>query len=103
MTWHARLREAGAAGTDWKSATITLAVQAAIVEQGVVLGRRAILRDLIVAGLLVNPCHDSVDPKIAYNPVTHPKALARPAVQNIVDWIVAESTHQNRWQLYWAS
>jgi LysR family glycine cleavage system transcriptional activator len=68
-----------------------LAVQAAIAGQGVVLGSRPILHDLIGAGLLVNPFDVTLETSIGYDVVTTREALERPTVQRFVDWIASET------------
>lgn len=99
MTWQGWLKEVGAADVDWKKGVrfsdYNLAVQAAIAGQGVVLGSLPVLHDLIAAGLLINPFREVVDPMIGYDLVADHNALARPAVQHFVDWIIAEAAHQS--------
>ena len=99
MTWQGWLKEVGVTDIDCKRGTTfsdyNLAVQAAIAGQGVVLGSLPVLHDLMTAGLLVNPFRESVDPKIGYDLVADPGALARPAVQGFADWIVAEAALQS--------
>jgi LysR family glycine cleavage system transcriptional activator len=68
-----------------------LAVQAAIAGQGVVLGSLPILRNLVVANLLVSPLPDVVATDIGYDLVTTERALARAEVTRFVDWIIEQA------------
>ena len=65
-----------------------LMVQAAIAGQGVILGSRPVLGDLLEAGLLVDPIPESAVTDIGYDLVTTDTALARAEVASFRDWIV---------------
>lgn len=67
----------------------TVAIQAAIAGQGVVLGSRPIVRDALDAGLLVAPFAESVKVPQGYEVVATAEALERPEVAAFVDWIRA--------------
>ena len=70
----------------------TVALQAAIAGQGVVLGSRPIVRDALEAALLVMPCTESVKVQEGYEVVTTQEALERPEVAAFVAWIRAAAT-----------
>lgn len=74
----------------------TLAVQAAVAGQGVVLGSLPILRGLVDAGLLVGPFAATVETDIGYDIVTTEESLRRREVRSFVDWIVAEARADDR-------
>ena len=67
----------------------TVALQAAIAGQGVVLGSRPIVQDALDAGLLVAPFAESVKIEQGYEVVATQDALARPEVAAFVAWIQA--------------
>jgi LysR family glycine cleavage system transcriptional activator len=67
----------------------TVALQAAIAGQGVLLGSRPIVQDGLDAGVLVAPLPDSVKIDLGYDVVTTAGALERPEVAAFVDWIRA--------------
>ncbi len=67
----------------------TVALQAAIAGQGVVLGSRPIVQDALDAGLLVAPFAVSVRIEQGYEVVATQEALARPEVAAFVAWIRA--------------
>lgn len=68
----------------------TLAVQAAIAGQGVVLGSWPIVRDALDGNLLVSPFRERVRPEVGYDLVATRTALARPEVAAFVAWILEE-------------
>lgn len=70
----------------------TVALQAAIAGQGVVLGSRPIVRDALEAALLVTPCAESVKVREGYEVVATEGALGRPEVAAFVAWIRAAAT-----------
>eukprot|EP01036_Dinobryon_divergens_P006428 gene6428-8533_t len=72
------------------------AASRSIAGQGVVIGSVPVLHDLIVAGLLVNPFPEIVEPRIGYDLLIGPQASGRPEVQRFAAWIVAEAADQ-RW------
>jgi LysR family glycine cleavage system transcriptional activator len=81
--------------TPWPSSWLkwvndyTVALQAAIAGQGVVLGSRPIVQDALDAGLLVAPFAESVRIQEGYEVVATEEALARPEVAAFVAWIKA--------------
>jgi len=95
MDWPSWLARMGAVGLAGQSEIVfrdyNLAVQAAIAGQGVILGSRPILHDLIDAGLLVNPFDVALETNIGYDVVTTREALERPVVKRFVDWITSET------------
>jgi LysR family glycine cleavage system transcriptional activator len=74
----------------------TVALQAAIAGQGVVLGCRTIVRDALEAKLLVMPCPESVKIREGYDVVATAEALKRPEVAAFVDWIRAAAAPAGR-------
>jgi len=93
MDWRLWLDAVGAsevASTDGLMfSDYNLAVQAAVAGQGMVLGSWPILRDMVAAGLLVQPFKDGVDTDIGYDLVTTPEARTRPEIVSFVDWALA--------------
>ncbi len=67
----------------------TVALQAAVAGQGVLLGSRPIVQDGLDAGVLVAPLPQSVTIDLGYDAVTTAEALERPEVCRFVDWIRA--------------
>lgn len=67
----------------------TVALQAAIAGQGVLLGSRPIVQDALDAGVLVAPIRESVTIRLGYDVVATEEALERPEVAAFVDWIRA--------------
>ncbi len=68
-----------------------LAVQAAIASQGIVLASWPILKDVIDAGLLVQPFAEEVVTDIGYDVATTEYARQRPEVDVFVSWIMETS------------
>lgn len=68
-----------------------LAVQAAIAGQGVVLGSRPVLADLVAAGLLALAVPESLRTDVGYDVMTVDRTLERPEAAGFVDWILAEA------------
>lgn len=95
MGWQPWLEQVGATHVNWRRGIrfndYNLAVQAAIAGQGVILGSLPILRDLVDAGLLVNPLAEVVLTDIGYDIVTTTHALERPEVRCFADWILQEA------------
>ena len=67
------------------------AIQAAVLGEGVVLGRSALVADELAAGRLVRPFELSLPASFAYYAVYPPRALQRPGVKAFRDWLVAEA------------
>jgi LysR family glycine cleavage system transcriptional activator len=66
------------------------AIQAAIRDEGVVLGRSALVTDDLAAGRLVRPFELSLPASFAYYVVYPPRALQRPNVKAFRDWLKTE-------------
>ena len=95
MDWQSWLARAGMADLSLEQQMVfgdyALALQAAIAGHGVVLGSQPILRDIMAAGLLVNPFGVMLDTSIGYDLVMTPEARDRPQVQYFADWIASET------------
>lgn len=78
-----------AAGTRFNDYNIAL--QAAIAGQGVIIGSRPILKDMIDAELLVSPIAEVVDTDVGYDLVTTQPAIDRKEVASFWDWIIEEA------------
>jgi len=95
MDWQSWFARAGIADVSLERQIVfgdyNLALQAAIAGHGVVLGSHPILRDVIAAGLLVEPFGMILDASIGYDVVMTPEALERPQVRNFTDWIASET------------
>jgi LysR family glycine cleavage system transcriptional activator len=93
LKWDSWLRTFGAEDIDGgrhiRFNDYTVALQAAIAGQGVVLGSRPIVQDALDAGLLVAPFAESVKIHEGYEVATTEEALARPEVAAFVAWIRA--------------
>lgn len=91
LDWEAWLRAVGAGDMgSHRQLTFndyTVALQAAIAGQGIVLGSRPIVQDALDAGLLVMPCAESVKVREGYEVVATEAALERPEVAAFVEWI----------------
>jgi len=71
----------------------SLAVQAAIAGQGVVLGSFPLVKDAIEAGLLVAPFEERAKAEIGYDLVTTREAATNPTVSAFIDWVLSEVQH----------
>jgi LysR family transcriptional regulator, glycine cleavage system transcriptional activator len=93
LDWEAWLRALGADDIRGRGQMrfndYTVALQAAIAGQGIVLGSRPIVQDALDAGLLVAPFAERIKSRQGYDVVTTPGALERPEVAAFVDWIRA--------------
>jgi LysR family transcriptional regulator, glycine cleavage system transcriptional activator len=67
------------------------AVQAAVLGDGVVIGRSALVADDLEAGRLVRPFTFSLPARLAYYVVYPPRALQRFKVKAFRDWIFSEA------------
>lgn len=93
LDWEAWLRALGADDIRGRGQMrfndYTVALQAAMAGQGIVLGSRPIVQDALDAGLLVAPFAERIKSRQGYDVVTTPEAMARPEVAAFVDWIRA--------------
>jgi len=94
--WESWLRALGAAEIGGRRRMrfndYTVALQAAIAGQGVLLGSRPIVQDALEAGLLVAPVPQSVKIQLGYDVATTKEALERAEVALFVDWIRAAAS-----------
>lgn len=95
IDWAVWLRTAGVEGVDpYRGPTFYSsghAVQAAIMGDGVALGRSALVADDLAAGRLVQPFSFHLPAGQAYYVVYPPRALQRYKVKAFRDWLVAEA------------
>jgi LysR family transcriptional regulator, glycine cleavage system transcriptional activator len=95
VDWAIWLRSAGINNVDpYRGPTFLSsdhAIQAAIRGEGVVLGRSALVADDLATGRLVQPFELSLPAGFAYYVVYPPRALKRPKVKALRDWLVAEA------------
>lgn len=93
--WKHWLLEMGAPdvrpGNGMRFSDYNLAVQAAVAGQGVIIGSKPILHELIRANLLINPFENGVTTDIGYDLVVNELALERAEVDAFVKWVVAEA------------
>lgn len=91
LDWQSWLRTLGAdhirSRHQLRVTDYTVAVQAAIAGQGIVIGSRPIVQDALDAGLLVAPFAERIKGRQGYDVVTTKEALARPEVAAFVAWI----------------
>ncbi len=94
IDWSMWLRAAGIAGIDPHRGprlnSSGQALQAAILGEGVVLGRSALVGDDLAAGRLVRPFEFKMPAGLAYYLVYPPRALQRKKVKAFRDWLFAE-------------
>jgi LysR family transcriptional regulator, glycine cleavage system transcriptional activator len=94
IDWAMWLRTAGVEGVDpHRGPTYNAsshAVQAAVLGEGVVLGRSALIADDLAAGRLVRPFALRMPAGLAYHLVYPPRALQRHKVKAFRDWLLAE-------------
>ena len=94
INWEIWLRTAGVEGVDARRGPIYMtsanAIQAAILGEGVALGRSALVADDLAAGRLVRPFGLSLPAEAAYYVVYPVRALERPKVKAFRDWVLAE-------------
>lgn len=67
------------------------AITAALLGQGVALGRRPIVDELLASGQLVTPFADRAASPYAYYVIVDPAARARPAVRALERWLLDEA------------
>ena len=94
IDWAMWLRTAGVEGIDpHRGPTYNAsehAVQAAVLGEGVVLGRSALIGDDLAAGRLVRPFALRMPAGLAYHLVYPPRALQHHKVKAFRDWLLAE-------------
>ena len=94
IDWSMWLRAAGIAGIDPHRGprlnSSGQALQAAMLGEGVVLGRSALVGDDLAAGRLVRPFEFKMPAGLAYYLVYPPRALQRKKVKAFRDWLFAE-------------
>ena len=98
IDWSMWLRAAGIAGIDPHRGprlnSSGQALQAAMLGEGVVLGRSALVGDDLAAGRLVRPFEFKMPAGLAYYLVYPPRALQRKKVKAFRDWLFAEIAQQ---------
>ena len=94
IDWPTWLRSAGIEGVDSHHGprfySSEHAVQAAVLGEGVLLGRSALVADDLAAGRLVRPFALSLPAGLAYYVAYPPRALQRHKVKAFRDWLLAE-------------
>ena len=94
IDWATWLRTAGVAGIDAHRGpayhSSEHAVQAAVIGEGVVLGRSALVADDLAAGRLVRPFEFRLPAGMAYYLACPPRALQQHKVKAFRDWLFAE-------------
>ena len=94
IDWSMWLRAAGIAGIDPHRGprlnSSGQALQAAMLGEGVVLGRSALVGDYLAAGRLVRPFEFKMPAGLAYYLVYPPRALQRKKVKAFRDWLFTE-------------
>ena len=94
IDWSMWLRAAGIAGIDPHRGprlnSSGQALQAAMLGEGVVLGRSALVGDDLAAGRLVRPFEFKMPAGLAYYLVYPPRALQRKKVKAFRDWLFTE-------------
>ncbi len=94
IDWATWLTSAGIQGVDPhqgpKFYASALAVQAAVMGEGVALGRSALVGDDLASGRLIRPFTFSLPAELAFYLVYPPRALQRRKVARFREWILAE-------------
>jgi DNA-binding transcriptional LysR family regulator len=67
------------------------AIAAAVAGQGMALGRRPLIDELLQRGSLVAPLGDEIATRRAYYLVLEPTAAKRPAVQALAAWLIEQA------------
>ncbi|WP_416758897.1 choline sulfate utilization transcriptional regulator [Pseudomonas sp. BNK-6] len=92
--WSGVFRELGLAGApppgQLRFDNYTLLIQAAIGGQGVAIGWRHLVDDLLAQGLLCRPIAQSALSAYGYYVVLPPRKRRGPLIQRFVDWLMAE-------------
>lgn len=95
VDWRMWLMAAGVEGVDASRGPIfshsAMAMQAAIRGEGVALGRRTLIEEELAAGQLVRLFDLRLKSQMAYYIVYPPRAIERPKVRALRDWLLAEA------------
>ncbi len=95
MGWEQWLGKLGVTGIDSRRgprfSDYYQAVQAAIAGQGVLLGSRLVMKDLIASNLLVTPFPEGVQTDLGYDVIASREAAERPEVLAFIEWIEAQA------------
>jgi LysR family transcriptional regulator, glycine cleavage system transcriptional activator len=75
------------------------AVQAAVLGEGVILGRSALVADDLASGRLIRPFTIRLPAGLAYYVVYPARSLRRPSVKIFRDWLLAEAAAENEQKL----
>ncbi len=98
IDWRMWLMAAGVTGVDLsrgvKYSHSSLVIQAAIANEGVALGRSALIAEDLAAGRLTKPFDIQLKAEWAYYIVVPPGALARPKIAAFRDWLLAEAARE---------
>lgn len=89
--WRYWLQSVGAGGVDSRQGQFfslaNMSIEAALMHQGVALGRNALVKDLLAKGQLVAPFKQRVKSPLKYC-LMYPKELAdRPGMQAVIQWL----------------
>ncbi len=91
MTWRRWLRDAGTTNIDpergTKFSNSTLLTRAAVMGQGIALGRSALVEDYLNSGRLVRPLPDVRIADYAYHIVTSEAGFKKARVQAFINWL----------------
>lgn len=97
LNWDCWLQAVGGGGVDTSRGVhfshANLAIDAAIDGLGVVVSLPALAAADLAAGRLLLPFADPVPADYAYYLLCQPGALARPAIQAFIDWMIEEAGH----------
>jgi len=95
LEWDLWLRAMGIAGLEPASSMMftnyDAAIAAAVAAQGVALGRRPLIDELLARRALVAPMKDEMATERGYFLVVEPGAAKRPAVQALAKWLMEQA------------
>jgi LysR family transcriptional regulator, glycine cleavage system transcriptional activator len=98
IDWRMWLMAAGVTGVDLsrgvKYSHSSLMIQAVIANEGVALGKSALIAEDLAAGRLIKPFDIKLKAEWAYYIVVPPGALARPKIAAFRNWLLAEAARE---------
>ncbi len=95
LEWDLWMKAMGIAGLDPASSMMftnyDAAIAAAVAGQGMALGRRPLIDELLTRRALVAPLKDEIATERGYYLVVEPVAATRPAVQALAAWLIEQA------------
>ncbi|MEW6982023.1 transcriptional regulator GcvA [Colwelliaceae bacterium 6471] len=95
--WHAWLMQEGVSEVEsvegYNFNDASLALDCALLGQGVVLGSTLLAQDLIATGQLIRPFESSLATELNYYLVYHEDKVKADNIQCMIDWVLAQFSH----------